>query len=478
MKTVFVLTFPIISHLNAILNVINELVQSHHIKVVTYGLQKHKQLVLKTGSEFRAYENFDEYNNDHVTANTRLEMTAPVIHNLLNLTNMNLLKIALEIDQEKPQLILFDVMSFHAKWIFKYLDTNHERFVKNQKSYLLTSSATPMTLSFSTTFAHEINIYPEDKVIEEIYEASTSAKFFSFFSITKALIRVKMLSNKFKIDYKLPKDLKTIHHEIFFNTKNCRTLVFTIPEIQPEAQLMSENVKYVGICLNENLRTTEQRLTIETPSDVKFLLDKFKPLNPTNSYSDLLSEDNRRLFFVSLGTLFNNELEPYLKIIEAIRLYNSQSGEKLYSIISTGQKCYDQLEMLISSKNLILKNDTILVPSAPQIEILKRASLFLTHAGYGSIHEALYFGVPMIAMPISADQPLNAQHLEKILKVCIRIDYKSSKSVEIKDTIEKILTNSSYHQNCLKYSKLLRNCNGAEYAADEIVNSYLQNSQN
>lgn len=38
---------------------------------------------------------------------------------------------------------------------------------------------------------------------------------------------------------------------------------------------------------------------------------------------------------------------------------------------------------------------------------------FLSHAGMGSTTEALYFGVPIVAMPVSGDQPSNAAAIEE-----------------------------------------------------------------
>jgi MGT family glycosyltransferase len=50
-------------------------------------------------------------------------------------------------------------------------------------------------------------------------------------------------------------------------------------------------------------------------------------------------------------------------------------------------------------------SNTILVRSAPQIELLKRATLCITHAGLNTTLEALGQGVPMVAIPIGYDQP-------------------------------------------------------------------------
>jgi zeaxanthin glucosyltransferase len=49
--------------------------------------------------------------------------------------------------------------------------------------------------------------------------------------------------------------------------------------------------------------------------------------------------------------------------------------------------------------------NTIIVPIAPQIELLKRAALCITHAGLNTALEALAQGVPMVAIPIGYDQP-------------------------------------------------------------------------
>jgi MGT family glycosyltransferase len=53
------------------------------------------------------------------------------------------------------------------------------------------------------------------------------------------------------------------------------------------------------------------------------------------------------------------------------------------------------------------------VPNAPQRALLERASIFVTHAGLGSVKEAAMAGVPMIAFPMLADQPGNAARIAR-----------------------------------------------------------------
>lgn len=45
---------------------------------------------------------------------------------------------------------------------------------------------------------------------------------------------------------------------------------------------------------------------------------------------------------------------------------------------------------------------------APQVELLSRASVIVTHGGANSVHEALSHGVPLLVSPLCNDQPHNA----------------------------------------------------------------------
>lgn len=51
--------------------------------------------------------------------------------------------------------------------------------------------------------------------------------------------------------------------------------------------------------------------------------------------------------------------------------------------------------------------NVIRMEHVPQLEVLRRAALMITHGGLGSIKECIYFGVPMIVFPLMRDQPGN-----------------------------------------------------------------------
>lgn len=59
-----------------------------------------------------------------------------------------------------------------------------------------------------------------------------------------------------------------------------------------------------------------------------------------------------------------------------------------------------------------LPDNFVQVSKAPQLALLRRASLMVTHGGLNSIKEALCFGVPPLVLPCDLDQPGNAARLE------------------------------------------------------------------
>jgi zeaxanthin glucosyltransferase len=49
--------------------------------------------------------------------------------------------------------------------------------------------------------------------------------------------------------------------------------------------------------------------------------------------------------------------------------------------------------------------NAIIVKRAPQLELLKRTSVCITHAGLNTVLESLAQGVPQVAIPVTFDQP-------------------------------------------------------------------------
>ncbi|MCL6589245.1 MAG: glycosyl transferase family 1 [Firmicutes bacterium] len=103
----------------------------------------------------------------------------------------------------------------------------------------------------------------------------------------------------------------------------------------------------------------------------------------------------------------------------------------------------------------------------PQLEILERASLFITHAGMNSTNEALYHYVPLIVIPQGWDQFLVARRVEE-LGVGIYLRDLDFSVAGLREAVYQIMNDDTYRRNCQKIGDSLRAAGGYKRAADEI----------
>lgn len=72
------------------------------------------------------------------------------------------------------------------------------------------------------------------------------------------------------------------------------------------------------------------------------------------------------------------------------------------------------LELLISSKKYASNKKLGAFSYLPLWQLLPKASIFFHHGGANSFSEALYYGVPQILIPLSNDQPIQGDYLQRL----------------------------------------------------------------
>ena len=160
------------------------------------------------------------------------------------------------------------------------------------------------------------------------------------------------------------------------------------------------------------------------------------------------------LIYASLGTIQNRQVEIFQGIAKACKIFDIQL------IISLG----GGLEVQSLPP---LPGDPLVVSYAPQLEILKKATLIITNAGLNSTLEALNYGVPIIAIPISYEQPNIASRLVwKGVAEALPID--NFKVDKLENYIAKILDHNSYKQKALNLQAAIINSGGVNLAGDII----------
>ena len=164
--------------------------------------------------------------------------------------------------------------------------------------------------------------------------------------------------------------------------------------------------------------------------------------------------DGRPLIYASLGTLQNGSEAIFRTITDACAGLNAQL------VISLGGG-------LDPARLGELAGDPLVVRFAPQLEILKRAALVITHAGLNTVLEALSEGVPLVAVPLGNDQPGVAARL-KARGACVVVSRHRLNPVRLRKAIVLVLQNSRYRESAQVLQRAIQHLDGPNRAADLI----------
>jgi zeaxanthin glucosyltransferase len=115
---------------------------------------------------------------------------------------------------------------------------------------------------------------------------------------------------------------------------------------------------------------------------------------------------------------------------------------------------------------------TIVVRDAPQLEVLKRASLMITHGGLNSIKECIFSGVPMIVFPLTKDQPGNAARVV-YYGLGLMGDVKKANAARIGALIDEISNDPSFKTRLAEMRRKFREVEDSGVGV-RIVESFLE----
>jgi UDP:flavonoid glycosyltransferase YjiC (YdhE family) len=91
----------------------------------------------------------------------------------------------------------------------------------------------------------------------------------------------------------------------------------------------------------------------------------------------------------------------------------------------------------------------------PQLQALQRADLIVCHGGFGTLREALFYGVPLIIFPLGVDQPGNAARVV-YHRLGLAGDIRTVTAQQIGAMIETVMNDPSFRQNAVKMSQALQ----------------------
>ena len=218
----------------------------------------------------------------------------------------------------------------------------------------------------------------------------------------------------------------------FFANPGDMTLVYTSRYFQAGADRFDDSFKFVGPLIAPR----------NDHHDDSQISEVFKT-------SEIL---NKPLLYISLGTLFNERADFFRACLEAF------SDDRYRIIMSIGSK--------IDPASLgVIPNNFIVRPHVPQLEVLRRADIFITHGGMNSVSEGCWYGVPMIVLPQVGDQVVIASRVAQ-LGAAEKLTGITPQSIRVLS--EKVLSDSSYKKQSAKIGETFREAGGAARAVEEI----------
>lgn len=162
--------------------------------------------------------------------------------------------------------------------------------------------------------------------------------------------------------------------------------------------------------------------------------------------------DGRPLIYASLGTLQNGRPEVFEQIAAACAPLDAQL------VISMGNP---------DATPLALPGAPLVVPFAPQQVLIARAALVITHAGLNTTLTALGCGVPVVAIPITNEQPGIAARLAA--SGAGRVVPLGRLSAErLRAAISAVLADPTCRDNARRLQAEIESAGGVGAAADRI----------
>jgi len=165
------------------------------------------------------------------------------------------------------------------------------------------------------------------------------------------------------------------------------------------------------------------------------------------------------IVYASMGTLQNGLTDIFRSITQA-----AIGFKELQFVLAVGGQL-DPKQLGDVSANVLVVNQ------APQIEILKRSSLCITHAGLNTVLESLSSGVPMLALPITNDQPGVAARIAN-KKVGVVISPDQATPENFVTAIKQVLGDSTFWDNVRRVQKAIRSAEGLSVAADILERAF------
>lgn len=177
-------------------------------------------------------------------------------------------------------------------------------------------------------------------------------------------------------------------------------------------------------------------------------------LPEANGGETFVHTSERSLIYISLGTIANDNADFFRACIQAF------TGTSYDVLMTTGGKL-DPSQFGALPDNITIKS------WVPQNQVLRAASLFVTHGGLNSLHDGLYCGLPLLVVPQQTEQTFNGQRVVD-LGAGLMLRQSEVSPASLRDGAARLLNEPSFKREAQRIGDSFKAAGGAARAAYEV----------
>lgn len=158
------------------------------------------------------------------------------------------------------------------------------------------------------------------------------------------------------------------------------------------------------------------------------------------------------LLYISLGTTPLNDNPAFFRAC-----FEAFGNQERQVVLSSGRA-----ELSDAPENFIVR------PFVPQLEVLERAGLFITHGGMNSMMEALSLGVPLVAVPQGLDQHVTAERMVE-LGLGVALEPTEVTAATLRAAVDRVSSDAQRPTHLSAMQHAIHTAGGASQAAEVLT---------
>ncbi len=224
---------------------------------------------------------------------------------------------------------------------------------------------------------------------------------------------------------------------------------YNLPAIEPEtvaSHTEQLNIAFFPRAFQPDGETFDERFVFVGPSITP---------HPDNSDFPLHQIDPNRMLYISMGTIFNYRADFFNLCFAALKDLPWQV------VLSYGTR-------LDSAALDPVPQNFLIAPHVPQLEVLARAQMFVTHGGMNSVMESFYYGVPMVIVPQIPEQVSTARRVQE-LGLGAALSPAGLDCQTVRDTVMRVAQDRTYHERLKKMQHIAHEAGGYKRAVRVLM---------